>query len=89
MKKTLLIILAGILAFSPANAERQKKIEDLRPLKFPSSMQTLNISARSKFSYVDAMNRLARMQPDGYVIESLRYVRLDGMFVVLAKLRKV
>lgn len=89
MKKILLIVLAAVLVINPVYAERQTKMKDLRPLHFPSNLKTLNISASSDVSYTDAMNRLAKMQPEGYVIETLRYVTSGGKFIVLAKLRKV
>lgn len=89
MKKILLIVLVTILALGSAPAERQEKMKDLRPMQFPQHLKTINISASSDVSYTDAMNRLARMQPVGYVIENLQYIQSKGRFIVLAKLRKV
>ena len=87
--KALVFIICAALMCGNSFAERQKDIKDLRKSSYPSHMQTLNISATSDFSYEGAMNRLARMKPDGYIIESLQYLRVRGKYTVLAKLRKV
>lgn len=56
---------------------------------YPKHLQTLNLSSSSSRSYEDAMTRLARIQPDGYAIESVQYIRMRGNYVVIVKLRKV
>lgn len=87
MKTTLVLFLSLILGFNGAFA-RQEKLKDIRRLDFPKHLQTLNISASSETSYMDAMNRLARMTPNGYSISSLQYVRSKGKYIVIAKLTK-
>jgi hypothetical protein len=56
---------------------------------YPKGLKTLNLSSSSGSSYEDALSRLARIQPDGYAIESIQYIRMRGNYVVIVKLRKV
>lgn len=87
--KTLIIILCSFFTLLPNVSDGAEKLKDIRKRDYPQRLQQLTISASSPTSYEDAMNRLARMQPDGYVIESLNYSRLKGNFTILAKLRKI
>ena len=89
MKKLFLAILAALIMLSPLNGETQKRMRDLKPLSYPSHLQTLSLSASSLTSYEDAMNRFSRIKPAGYVVESIKYLRVRGEYVVSVKLRKV
>lgn len=86
MKKIMAFILAFICFSGIGLCERQK---DLRKDQYPKHLQTLTLSASSKYSHADAMNRFARIKPDGYAIESIQYLKLKNNFVVLVKLIKV
>ena len=84
MKK--LIILLSVIAFGAIEA---KEVRNPPKQKYPSSCQTLNLSSSSIHSYEEAMNRFSYMKPDGYVIESIRYVRTGSSYTVLVRLRKI
>jgi hypothetical protein len=84
MKK--LIILLSIIAFGVIEA---KEVRNPPKQKYPSHLQTLNLSSSSIHSYEEAMNRFSYMKPDGYVIESVRYFKTGSSFTVLVKLRKI
>jgi len=87
--KALVFILCSALMCGSSFAERQKDLRDLQKSNFPKHLQTLTISATSPYSYEGAMNRLERTKPDGYVIESIRYLKTRDGYTVVVKLRKV
>jgi hypothetical protein len=89
MKALIFILFASLMAGGDALAKKPKDIKDLRPIRVPSHMDELNMSGVSRISYEDAMSRLAKRQPKGYVISSIRYVKNKGEFIVFVKLTKV
>jgi hypothetical protein len=49
----------------------------------------LSLCYYSDVSYESAMNKCARLKPEGYVIESIEYIKVGRDFIVKVKMRKI
>ena len=83
MKKIMTLLIC--LSFVQFCDAREKEIKN------PNFMGTsvLSLCYNSDYSYEDAMNKCARLKPEGYVIESIQYIKVGGNFVVKVKMRKI
>lgn len=87
MKKLILISVVGL--FLSAIGTTAEPSYNPRRNFYPSTQKTLNLSASSLISYEEAMNKFARIKPDGYVIESVSYFKVKNRFVVNVLIRKI
>ncbi len=86
MKTKLLLLCLLTSLFAPMAFPKEKMPEKA---KFTVKSPTLRLSASSPYSYEDAMTRFSYRKPDGYVIESIKYIKQGSLFTVLVTLRKV
>ena len=83
MKKSIILLICSLM-LQPCLA-REKEVKNPNFGGTP----VLSLCYYSDFSYEDAMNKCARLKPEGYVIESIQYFRVSGNFIVKIKMRKI
>jgi hypothetical protein len=83
MKKSIILLICSLM-LQPCLA-REKEVKNPNFGGTP----VLSLCYHSDISYEAAMNKCARFKPEGYVIESIEYLRASGNFIVKVKMRKI
>jgi len=83
MKNTMVSLIC--LLFAQFCDAREKEIKNPNFGGIP----ILSLCYNSDLSYEEAMNKCARLKPDGYVIESIQYFKVGRDFIVKVKMKKI